>query len=312
MGQVTEASVQRDEVALSGTLILSAREQTPVAVLFIHGSGPLDRDANMPGQNLDIFNTIADALDRAGISSYRYDKRGCGDSSGDYFAADLGDLIKDACAAVDMLASLPGIDGIIVLGHSEGTMISPVVAQLKPEVVGLVLLCPSIQPIEETLMRQAEYMAEMVDKMPGARGVVARLFARMRGGIPKGQRRLIDRIKRSDDDSFRLKGQRVPAKMLRGLFAHDLKSWIEKIQIPVLAISGSKDIQCLPGDANMIKEMAQGPVESHCLSDLTHILRTDSAPASFDRYKDLMAEALDPRVAQLCVDWILKQDFERQ
>lgn len=279
---------------------------------MLHGSGPLDRDANMPGQNINIFNTLATALDQAGISSYRYDKRGSGESGGDYDTAGFSDLIKDACAAVEMLASRPEIDGIVLLGHSEGTMIAPVVAHLRPAVVGMVLLCPSIQPVEETLMRQAAYLAEAVEKMPGVRGVVARLFARMRGGIPKRQRRLIDRIKGSDSDTFQFIGQRVPAKALRELLAHDLKSWIAKVRVPVLAISGAKDIQCLPGDADQIKRMAQGPVESHCLSDLTHLLRADHAPASFDRYKDLMEEDLDPRVIQLCVGWILKQDFKRQ
>jgi len=275
---------------------------------MLHGSGPLDRNANMPGQQLDIFNAIAAALDAAGISSYRYDKRGCGQSGGRYDSVSFTDLIKDACAAVDMLASIPEVDGVVLLAHSEGTMIAPVVAHLKLEVSGLILLCPTIQSVEETLMRQAEHLAKMVEQMPGARGVVTRLFARMRGGILKQQRTLIDRTKAAKNDACRSKGQSVPTELLRGLLAHDPISWIKKVQVPTLAISGTKDIQCPPGDAQMIKDLAQGPVECHCLSDLTHILRADSASGTFDRYADLMAKKLDPRVPQLCIDWILRQD----
>lgn len=308
MNQIKDLIVENDKVSLSGSLVWSVPKHTSVVVLMLHGSGPLDRDANMPGQKLDIFSAIAAALDTAGISSYRYDKRGCGQSGGRYDSASFTDLIKDACAAVDMLASIPEIDGIVLLGHSEGTMIAPVVAHLKPEVSGLILLCPTIRPVEETLMRQAENFAKMVDQMPGVRGVITRLIARVRGGIPKQQRNLIDRIKAAENAACRSKAQSAPTELLRGLLAHDPMSWIKKVQVPTLAISGTKDIQCLPGDAQMIKDLAQGPVECHCLSDLTHILRADSAPGTFDRYDDLMAKKLDPRVPKLCIDWILRQD----
>lgn len=308
MSRTKDVIVQKSSVPLSGSLVWSVPKQTSVVVLMLHGSGPLDRDANMRGQKLDIFNAMAAALDAAGISSYRYDKRGCGQSGGTYDKASFADLIKDACAAVDMLASMPEISSIVLLGHSEGTMIAPVVAHLKPEVSGLILLCPTIRPVEETLMRQAEHFARMVDQMPGVRGVITRLIARMKGGLLKEQRNLIDRIKAAKNDACRSKWQPAPTELLRGLLAHDPMLWIEKVQVPTLAISGTKDIQCLPGDAQMIKDLAQAPVECHCLSDLTHILRAHSAPASFDRYADLMAKKLDPRVPQLSIDWILRQD----
>lgn len=144
--------------------------------------------------------------------------------------------------------------------------------------------------------------------MPGVRGVITRLIAWMRGGLLKEQRNLIGRIKAAENDAGRSKGQSAPTELLRGLLAHDPMSWIKKVQVPTLAISGTKDIQCLPGDAQMINDLAQGPVECHCLSGLTHILRADSTPGSFDRYADLIAKKLDPRVPQLCIDWILRQD----
>ncbi len=106
-------------------------------VLMLHGSGPLDRNANMPGQELNIFNPISDALRQAGIRSYRYDKRGCARSGGDFYSAGFTDLIKEACAALDILISDLGCDGFVLLGHSEGTIIAPVVAPLRPEVSGV-------------------------------------------------------------------------------------------------------------------------------------------------------------------------------
>ena len=70
---------------LHGTLCLPATRRQPPVVLMIHGSGPLDRNANMPGQQFDVFNSLAHALAAAGYASLRYDKRGCGSSTGDFF-----------------------------------------------------------------------------------------------------------------------------------------------------------------------------------------------------------------------------------
>jgi uncharacterized protein len=53
------------------------------AALILNGSGPLDRDSNMPGQDLNVAVAIADALAAVGVASVRYDKRGVGESDGD-------------------------------------------------------------------------------------------------------------------------------------------------------------------------------------------------------------------------------------
>lgn len=155
MNRIKEVIVQNSSVSLSGSLVWSVPKHNFRCSLDASWQRALDRDANMPGQKLDIFNAMAAALDVAGIGSYRYDKRGCGcgQSGGTYDKTSFTDLIKDACAAVDMLASLPEINCIVLLGHSEGTMIAPVVAHFKPEVSGLILLCPTIRPVEETQMR---------------------------------------------------------------------------------------------------------------------------------------------------------------
>jgi uncharacterized protein len=43
---------------------------------MLPGSGPLDRDENVEGQRLDIFNAIAHQLAQTGFASIRDDKRG--------------------------------------------------------------------------------------------------------------------------------------------------------------------------------------------------------------------------------------------
>ena len=304
-----EIRFQSKGVSLAGTLMPGIESKRSVTILMLHGSGPMDRYQNMRGQKLDVFNTFAAEFEKAGFGSFRYDKRGCGKSGGNYYTAGFGDLIEDACVAVDMLARRPETGAIVLLGHSEGTIIAPVVAHLRPNVSGMILLCPTVQPLEKTLMLQAQRVAELFEELPGVRGTIARLYARFQGGVVYGQKRLINRTKTTSRKTIYSMMMKVPVRWLKELLAHDLEGWMRKVRIPVLAISGAKDIQCLPSDGHRIEELAQGPVEVHCLDDLTHILRSDTEPGSFRRYEKIISNEMDPRIMLLCLDWVSRQKF---
>lgn len=65
--------------------VLRPHDRNPVpAALLISGSGPLDRNSNMPGQALSIASAVASHLAHHGIASLRYDKRGVAASAGEY------------------------------------------------------------------------------------------------------------------------------------------------------------------------------------------------------------------------------------
>lgn len=91
--QEQEVRIQSGEVELIGILCSPDGTGKFPAVLMVHGRGPLDRDENMKGQQLNIFNAIAHVLAQRGIASLRYDKRGYGASSGDFMSAGHADLV---------------------------------------------------------------------------------------------------------------------------------------------------------------------------------------------------------------------------
>ena len=75
------------EVRLVGTLCIPDDAGPFPGALLLNGSGPLDRDSNMPEQRLDVANTLAHALAALGVASLRYDKSGVGESTCSYLAA---------------------------------------------------------------------------------------------------------------------------------------------------------------------------------------------------------------------------------
>jgi pimeloyl-ACP methyl ester carboxylesterase len=119
---------------LAGTLLLpSSPHKLPVA-LIISGSGPTDRDGNsalMSGHN-DSLKMVALALADAGVASVRYDKRGvAGSAAAMLKESDLrfDNFVDDASAWADKLRADPRFSSLIVVGHSEGSMIGMPVAQ---------------------------------------------------------------------------------------------------------------------------------------------------------------------------------------
>jgi len=64
--QEQEVRIQSGEIELIGILCSPDGAGRFPAVLMVHGSGPLDRDENIKGQQLNIFNAIAHVLAQQG------------------------------------------------------------------------------------------------------------------------------------------------------------------------------------------------------------------------------------------------------
>ena len=77
---------------------------------------------------------MAERFARAGIAALIYDKRGVGQSTGDWQKAGFEDLATDALAGIHFLQTLPEInrDKIGIFGHSQGGMLAPLVAARTP------------------------------------------------------------------------------------------------------------------------------------------------------------------------------------
>ena len=69
---------RQDSIQISGTLRYASLDKL---VIIIAGSGPTDRNCNSAGLNSNAFKMLADTLCQMGISSFRYDKRGIGEST---------------------------------------------------------------------------------------------------------------------------------------------------------------------------------------------------------------------------------------
>lgn len=110
-----------------GTLTLPSNTKGGIpVVLIIAGSGPTDRDCNNPMMKNDAYKKIAVAFAANQIATLRYDKRGIAESkAAGKSEKDLRftDYVKDAAAWIELIKSDKRFSEVIVLGHSEGSLI---------------------------------------------------------------------------------------------------------------------------------------------------------------------------------------------
>jgi pimeloyl-ACP methyl ester carboxylesterase len=129
-------------VPLAGRLRVPAtRGRGPFpAVLLLSGSGPSLRGG---------FKLLEKRLLSDGIAVLTYDKRGNGQSTGQ-FVDTLANMETDAAAAVRFLRSRPDIDGarIAIAGHSQGGAVGPAIAARDPTIAAVVMFAGPVVPSE--------------------------------------------------------------------------------------------------------------------------------------------------------------------
>ncbi len=289
---------------LAGTLTIGGEPRRSACVLMIPGSGQVDRDENHERMRINVFGQLSGHLAERGIDSLRYDKRGVGESEGDFWAAGLADNAADVEAAVGFIRSKEIVAGekIFLLGHSEGAYLATMVAARTPEVAGVILLAGGARRGEEELVWQAQQIAA---GMTGFSGLLVKL---LHIDVVKAQRKQLDKIKRSRDDWYRTQlVAKLNAKWMREFLEYDPSGDLAKIGVPVLAITGSKDIQVDPGNLGRMAALVTAPFEQHVVPDVTHILRADPGPPRLSTYKEQVKKPVDARVVGLILDWMDRQ-----
>lgn len=266
-----------------------------VAIL-IPGSGPVDRNGDARRLPLGIQRQLAEGLAVHGIASVRWDKRGVGESGGEFLSTGFYDLVDDALAVVDDAAAL-GLP-IVVIGHSEGSAIAARVLAERPRLVrGAVLLSPYARSGLEVLRWQARSLA--ADLPAFVRFVMRLLRTDLERQTEKNRQRLLA----TTGDVERMGGVRVNARWFREFMAYDPAVDLAVAPHPVLAVAAAFDLQSPPDDAARIAELRAAPTRTVTLSSLSHILRTQQSP-TLRTYRTDVRRPIDDRIVPLIAEWM--------
>jgi pimeloyl-ACP methyl ester carboxylesterase len=282
-------------VSLAGTFVDPG--DAKAAALTLTGSGRLDRDSNTRGFRGEINSAIAEALAARGVACLRYDKRGAGESGGDFYATSMSDNYADAAAAVDWLRARASGLPIYAIGHSEGALhVAHLAAEEK--VAGAVLIACPARRGEEILTWQA---AQIVPTLPATTRAILKL---LHIDPLKSQRKAIARIRSTSAPILRIQGKKLNARWFREFIDYDPVPVLKRVRVPVLVVVAGHDMQIPPEDGNAICRLVAGPCDAVIVPDLSHVLRDDPAPKGPRGYRKAVKAAVSPVVLDAVADWV--------
>ncbi|CAN5459178.1 alpha/beta fold hydrolase [soil metagenome] len=278
---------------LAGTLTLpkGASSKQPVsAIVTITGSGPQDRDENLGLPGFRPFRQLADALGRRGIAVLRMDDRGTGASGGTFKGSTSADFAEDVRAGLAYLRTRPEIraDRLGVLGHSEGAVIAPLVAEKEPRLRAIVLLAGVAQPARSALHSQLKNNYEHDSTL-----------------TPEKRDALIAEISKKIDEMMAVD------PWMKFFLTYDPAATMHRVRTPVLILTGSHDQQAAPEQvvlmAAAFKEGGNKDVTARVLPDLNHLFvqDTDGFPGNYAKLPPPLMMRTD--AVEMIVGWLVQR-----
>ena len=198
-------------------------------VIIVAGSGPTDMNGNNKLYENNSYKMLAEALKEKEISSYRYDKRGVGKSLGKISSENeikFYDYVRDLIEIISHFKKLDKFKNITIIGHSEGSLVGMLACQ-KINVEGYISIAGPAKTILKTLKRQLSFQPGFIQSM--SQPILEKLEnSELVDSIPP----LLMSIFRPSIQSYLIDWD-----------AYDPVKEISKIDIPILIIQGTTDIQ---------------------------------------------------------------------
>ena len=314
------------DVTLAGTLTLPRSGIPSPAVLLIAGSGPNDRNETVFGHK--PFLVLADHLTKQGFAVLRVDKRGVGQSTGNYDVATTEDFAADALAGIEYLKTRKEVDAeqIGLIGHSEGGLIAPMVAVKSNDVAFVVLMAGagvtgeatlyaqevlmsrSMGVTEEQLRLQLDFQKQVLSVIKNesdlekAEKLLREIIANQLANLPREEQP-------ASADVMEGQMKRCNSKWFRYFLTYDPITSLKHLKIPVLVIYGELDSQVLPKQnlpviAKILEEAGNRNYRIIEFPKLNHLFQTCESGSILEYGK--IEETIAPVVLDTLSSWILE------
>ncbi len=240
-----DQTLQTTTGELSGTLTVPILKGTFPVALIIAGSGPTDRNGNNAQMKNNSLQLLAHELAAQGIASLRYDKRGIGKSASAMISEEqlrFENYVEDAKAWSAQLKTDPRFRKLIIIGHSEGSLIG-------------ILACEQ---------------ADVFVSLAGAGRSIDVILKEQLAVQLKGKKKL---LRAANEGLSKLKEgklvENAPAELF-GLFRPSVQpymmSWmkydpaveISNLKIPIVIVQGTTDLQVQVKDAELLHAASIG------------------------------------------------------
>ena len=240
-----ELVIKSGTIALKGTVLVPENNNLKKLVVFVHGSGPQDRDETIYENK--PFKDIAEGLYKKGIASYRFDKRTLSNPEtfndkstiDDEVTNDILNIIKYFKEDSQFKAY-----EIIVLGHSLGANVMPRIANQSNQIAKIILLAGNARPLEVLVAEQYDHLYQL-DPSPE---------------LLEGSKKIKEQIAVLKSKEFNLNTPKenlpfnLSAYYWKSLLDYKPLQEVKKVKLPILILQGERDYQVTMKDFQLWKE----------------------------------------------------------
>ncbi len=248
-----------DNHNINGTLIESKNSNSALAII-ISGSGPTDRDGNNTSLKSDYLKMLAEGLIKSEISSYRYDKRGVGKSKGNLKTVseiNFNDYVNDVVSIINHFKETKKYKKITVIGHSEGALIGMIASKSIAD--SFISIAGTGEDYLTLIERQLSIQPEYIKSMSAP--ILKQLKnKKLVDSVPP----LLNSLFRSDIQMYLIEAS-----------SYQPATEISKLDIPVLIIQGTNDIQIDINDAIILDKAAKNS-QLKLIEGMNHVFRQAS------------------------------------
>ena len=238
---------------IDGTLLIPESVESPPLVILIAGSGPTDRNGNQSFMKNNMLKKLAEELTKNGVSTFRYDKRVVKQLKTRSFDKNIrfDDFVTDAKAVVAYFKS--SYSSIIIAGHSQGSLVGLLASET--DVDGFISLAGAGTPIDQIILEQISKTAPF---------------------FKEDTKRVLETLKRGETTTdfppalasmFNLEIQPFMSNWMQ----YNPQALIKNLDIPVLIINGTKDLQVSTREAQLLKNQKED-AELVIIENMNHLL----------------------------------------
>lgn len=243
-----------------GTQSFPKYKEKALACLIIPGSGPTDRNGNNGSILMsNAYKFLSDSLASRGYAVIRYDKRGVGESADPDFREEnmtLEEYVKDASVWIKDMKKNYRYTKVVVIGHSEGSLIGMLAAD-SSGADGFISLAGPARSADSLILNQLRLQSLTIYEE--AEKIVRRL----------NEGNTVDQVSPLLQAVFRPSLQNY----LRSWFKYDPRKVISELKVPVMIIQGTTDIQVETEEGKLLQK-ARPDAEFLLLNGMNHVLKT--------------------------------------
>lgn len=282
----TEVTINRH---IDGTLLTPESVENPQLVILIPGSGPTDRNGNQSFMKNDMLKKLAEGLSENGIASFRYDKRIVKQLRTRNLDKNIrfDDFVTDAKSVVNHFK--PSYTSIIIAGHSQGSLVGLLATEVGVD--GFISLAGAANSIDQIILEQISKTA------PYFITDTKRVLEVLKSGQTTTD------FPQPLSSMFNLEIQPFMINWMQ----YNPKELIKDLEIPVLILNGTKDLQVNITEAQLLKE-AKEDAELFIIENMNHLLFEINGDdlVNSKSYNDKTYPVM-PEVIEHIVDFIQKE-----